>query len=225
MCKAHGAVKRGGMPVGKTDPVECLAFHSRPAYLRNMPMQKTSGYLVGQLLIAMPQMQDPRFARAVVYLCAHNADGAMGLIVNRPFEGLGFPELLSQLDIVPSPKCRDVRIHFGGPVEGGRGFVLHTTDYLHDSSMKVAGDVALTTTVDVLKAIAGGDGPSQRILALGYAGWGAGQLDSEIRENSWLNVPSDDDLLFGSDLDRKWEQAIHKLGIDIALLSGDAGHA
>ncbi|HSV28012.1 MAG TPA: YqgE/AlgH family protein [Candidatus Omnitrophota bacterium] len=188
-------------------------------------MQTTQGYLAGQLLIAMPQMRDPRFARAVVFLCAHSADGAMGLVINREFEGLSFPELLSQLEIDAPSGSEKVQVHFGGPVEGGRGFVLHSADYLHETSMKVADNVALTATVDVLRAIADGMGPARSLLALGYAGWTAGQLDAEIRENAWLNVPADEDLLFGTDLEHKWEAAIHKLGIDFAALSGDAGHA
>lgn len=188
-------------------------------------MQKTSGYLAGQLLIAMPQMRDPRFSRAVVYLCAHSAEGAMGIMVNRLFEGLNFTDLLEQLEIPPSPACEDVRIHFGGPVEGGRGFVLHSSDYMHDTSMVVPGGVALTATVDVLKAIADGSGPRQCLLALGYAGWGAGQLDAEIRENVWLNAPADENLIFDRDLELKWQRAIHRLGIDFGSLSGDAGHA
>lgn len=188
-------------------------------------MQKTSGYLAGQLLIAMPQMRDPRFTRTVVYLCAHTAEGAMGIVVNRDFEGLTFPELLEQLDIEPGPGTESIQVHFGGPVEGGRGFVLHSTDYAHESTMIVDDGVALTATVDVLKAISSGHGPRDSLLALGYAGWSPGQLDAEIRENVWLNVPADPDILFGRDLDHKWERAIHKLGIDFGSLSGDAGHA
>jgi len=188
-------------------------------------MQKTQGYLAGQLLIAMPQMQDPRFSRAVVYLCAHSAEGAMGLVVNRLFDGITFSELLKQLGIESTPTCDQIRVHLGGPVEGGRGFVLHSTDYLHESSMVVEQGVALSATVDVLRAIAGGEGPRNSLLALGYAGWSAGQLDAEIRENAWLNVPADDLLLFGRDLDHKWEKAMNKLGVDFALLSADAGHA
>jgi len=190
-----------------------------------MSVQATNGYLAGQILIAMPQMQDSRFSRSLIYLCAHNADGAMGIVVNRLFGGLTFSQLLEQLDIPASPACDEIRIHFGGPVEGGRGFVLHSDDYQHESTMQVAEGVALTATVDVLRAMAEGHGPSQCLLALGYAGWGSGQLDSEIRENSWLNVPADADLLFGMDLEGKYEQAIHKLGIDVGLLSSDAGHA
>jgi putative transcriptional regulator len=188
-------------------------------------MQETNGYLAGQLLIAMPQMQDPRFARSVVYLCAHTAEGAMGIMVNRLFEGLSFPELLEQLDIPANPECEEIRVHFGGPVEGGRGFVLHSDDYVHATSMRVAEGVVLTATVDVLRAIAEGGGPRRCLLALGYAGWSAGQLDEEIRDNAWLNVPADESLLFDPDPSHKWEAAIHKLGIDFATLSADAGHA
>jgi putative transcriptional regulator len=184
-----------------------------------------SGYLAGQMLIAMPHMRDPRFARTVVYLCAHSSKGAMGLVINRLFEGLSFPELLQQLEIPVTPAADSIRVHFGGPVEGGRGFVLHSTDYLHESSMQVEDGVALTATIDVLKAISTGEGPHSCLMALGYAGWGAGQLDAEIRDNAWLNVSSDADLLFGRDLEQKWERAIHKLGIDFGALSGDMGHA
>ncbi len=202
-----------------------LAFGPRPAYVRDMPVQKTSGYLAGQILIAMPQMEDERFARSIVYLCAHSAEGAMGIVINRLFGGITFPQLLEQLDIPPTPDCEQIRVHSGGPVESGRGFVLHTADYAQENTMMVADGVALTATVDVLRAMAAGTGPSQSLLALGYAGWGSGQLDSEIRENAWLNVPADADLLFGRDLEHKYEQAIAKLGIDVGLLSADAGHA
>lgn len=190
-----------------------------------MSEQKTQGYLAGHLLIAMPQMRDPRFARTVVYLCAHNADGAMGIVVNRLFDGLSFSDLMEQLDIPTRAECDQIRVHFGGPVEGGRGFVLHSDDYLHETSINVAPGVALTATVDVLKAIADGGGPSRALLALGYAGWSAGQLDSEILDNAWLHAPADDSLLFGTDLDGKWQAAIQKVGIDFTALSHDAGHA
>lgn len=185
----------------------------------------SSGYLTGQMLIAMPQMQDPRFARTVVYICAHTAEGAMGLVINRLLDALSFPDLLQQLDITPTTACDPIRVHFGGPVESGRGFVLHSGDYRQDATLMVDGTVGLTATVDVLKAIADGTGPRRSLLALGYSGWGAGQLDSEILGNAWLSMPSDPDLLFGPDLDRKWERAIAKLGADPLLLSPDAGHA
>jgi len=184
-----------------------------------------SGYLAGQMLIAMPQMRDARFSRTVVYLCAHTKEGAMGLVINRMFNGLSFPDLLEQLNIEPTPLCDPIKIHFGGPVEAGRGFVLHSTDYVQETTLVVSDDVGLTATIDVLKAIANGEGPHRSLLALGYAGWGAGQLDNEIRDNAWLSVASDEDLLFGTDLDHKWERAIAKIGVDFSMLSGEAGHA
>jgi putative transcriptional regulator len=185
----------------------------------------TSGYFAGQMLIAMPQMRDARFARSVVYLCAHTEEGAMGLVINRLFNSLSFPDLLEQLSIASTPTCDQVRIHFGGPVEAGRGFVLHSTDYRQETTLVVNDDVGLTATIDVLKAIAEGHGPERCLLALGYAGWAEGQLDQEIRENAWLTVQSDNDLLFSTDIDRKWERAIAKIGVDFSKLSGEAGHA
>jgi putative transcriptional regulator len=184
-----------------------------------------SGYLTGQVLIAMPQMQDPRFAHSVVYLCAHSSEGAMGLVVNRLFESITFPDLLEQLSIEPAGSVDAIRVHFGGPVDASRGFVLHSTDYLQETTMVVDDTVALTATVDVLKAIADGKGPRNALLALGYAGWGAGQLDDEMLANSWLTAPADDDLLFGLELESKWDRALGKLGITSSLLSGEAGHA
>ena len=184
-----------------------------------------SGYLAGQMLIAMPQMRDARFSRTVVYLCAHTKEGAMGLVINRKFNGLSFPDLLEQLNIETTPLCDPIKIHFGGPVESGRGFVLHSTDYVQETTLVVNDEVGLTATIDVLKAIANGEGPTRSLLALGYAGWGAGQLDNEIRDNAWLSVEPDDELLFGQDLDTKWERAIAKIGVDFSMLSGEAGHA
>ncbi len=184
-----------------------------------------SGYLTGQLLIAMPQMQDPRFERSVIYICVHNAEGAMGLLVNRRAEELTFHELLQQLGIETGNPPAELPIHIGGPVESGRGFVLHTNDYAQGSTIRVDDMVNLTATIDILKDIAEGHGPRQALLALGYAGWGAGQLDGEIQQNAWLNVPADETLIFDSSLEKKWERSIAKLGVDISLLSGDAGHA
>ena len=182
-------------------------------------------FLSGQLLVAMPGMEDPRFARTVIYVCAHSEDGAMGLVVNRAIESLTFPDLLEQLEIGPVDSDARINIQFGGPVESGRGFVLHSSDYLQDVTMVVDSDVALTATIDILKAIAVGDGPRQRLLALGYSGWGPGQLDSEIKRNGWLHVDADKELVFGLDLDGKWDRAIRKIGIDPRMLSGEAGHA
>ena len=181
--------------------------------------------LSGQLIVAMPGMQDPRFEKSVIYMCAHNADGAMGLVVNRALDTLSFPDMLEQLGITPAGVGQEINIHFGGPVESGRGFVLHSRDYLQEATMVVDTDVALSATVDILKAIALGDGPRQSLLALGYAGWGPGQLDSEIKHNGWLHVAADADLVFGPKLDNKWERAMGKIGIDPVMLSDTIGHA
>src|SRR5262249_35562826 len=167
----------------------------------------SGGYLTGQLLVAMPSMRDPRFTRTVIYMCAHNADGAMGLVLNRLVGSLTFPDLLAQLGIERPPFGRDIRVHFGGPVETGRGFVLHSAASHAGGTMAIGGNVALTASLDILRDIAGGGGPRQSLLALGYAGWGPGQLDNEIQANGWLCVPSDEGLLFDSHLDDKWERA------------------
>jgi len=182
-------------------------------------------YLTGQLLIAMPNMRDPRFTRTVIYICAHNADGAMGLVVNRLVGSVTFPDLLKQLGIDTDATSEEIRVHFGGPVESGRGFVLHSGEYHHDSTLQVAEQMALTATIDILQDMAKGCGPRRSLLALGYAGWGAGQLDAEIQSNGWLIVAADEQLVFDEDLDNKWERAIAKLGVDPALLSSEAGHA
>lgn len=182
-------------------------------------------YLAGHLLIAMPNMPDERFSKTVIYMCAHNAEGAMGLVVNKPLETLSFPDLLEQLDIIPSGVHQPINVHFGGPVESGRGFVLHTPDYVQEATMVVDDHIALTATVDILQAIADGIGPRQSLLALGYAGWGPGQLDSEIKANGWLHVEADPQLVFGGGMDDKWEQAMLKIGIDPRMLSDEAGHA
>ena len=184
-----------------------------------------SPYLTGQLLLAMPSMLDTRFSKTVIYMCAHNEEGAMGLVVNRELESLTFPDLLNQLGIEPLIARPQIKIHFGGPVDSGRGFVLHTADYTQEATVPVDEAVALTTTMDILQAIAEGDGPDQCLLALGYAGWGPGQLDAEIKENGWLHVTSDDDLVFGPELAGKWERGMGKLGIDPRMLSDEAGHA
>jgi putative transcriptional regulator len=183
------------------------------------------GWLTGQLLVAMPAMQDPRFARAVICLCAHSGDGAMGIVLNKPLEGLSFEELLKQLNLDPVPPQRRIRLVSGGPVENGRGFVLHSDDWETEGSLKVQPGVALTASVDILKAIAGGGGPREGFLALGYAGWGPGQLENEIQQNAWLSVPADERLLFAAAPDRLWREALAKLHVDPALLSGTAGHA
>jgi putative transcriptional regulator len=187
-------------------------------------MASTEDTLTGQLLVAMPHMADPRFARSVVYLCAHSGEGAMGLVVNRLIDSLSFESLLEQLGVEATVPA-DMPVHFGGPVESSRGFVLHTTDYVQDSTLLIDDEIALTATIDVLKAIAAGEGPKQRVLALGYAGWAAGQLDAEIQANGWLLVPADLDLVFGNGNDTKWTRSLAKIGVDLTLLSSEAGHA
>ncbi|MCA8934513.1 MAG: YqgE/AlgH family protein [Rhodospirillaceae bacterium] len=188
-----------------------------------MPEDQAS--LSGQLLIAMPSMPDPRFARSVIYLCVHNANGAMGLVVNRQMPSLSLGELLDQLEITPEVDLEGMQVLLGGPVETGRGFVLHTDDFIRDGTIPVHGNICLTATVDILRAIASGDGPQQYLMALGYAGWGPGQLDGEIQSNGWLNAPAPEPLLFDADLSTKWERAIAQLGVTPSALSGDAGHA
>jgi putative transcriptional regulator len=180
----------------------------------------------GQLLVAMPQMLDERFARSVVYLCAHSGEaGAMGLVINKPLGSLTMGELLAQLDISSSRIADSRPVHFGGPVEAGRGFVLHTADYSEEATLIVNGNIAVTATLDILRAIAKGQGPRQSLFALGYAGWAPGQLDAEIQANGWLSVAADDDIVFDPDHDGKWRRALAKLGVDLSMLSTDAGHA
>ena len=187
--------------------------------------QSDDPFLSGQLLIAMPGMQDERFAKTVIYMCAHTPEGAMGLVLNQALDSLTFPDLLEQLGIEEEIGTTDVRVHVGGPVEAGRGFVLHSTDYSQEATLPVDEGIALTATVDILKAIARGRGPRKSLLALGYAGWGPGQLDDEIKANGWLQAPADPELVFDLNLDNKWERAIGKLGIDPRMLSDEAGHA
>ena len=185
-------------------------------------------WLAGQLLIAMPALAGSLFARSVIYMCAHTPDGAMGLILNQPLASPSFEDLLHTLGVEPRPPARSIRLHSGGPVDNGRGFVLHTRDWTGEGSLPVDDHVALTASLDVLKAIAEGGGPEQGLLALGYSGWGPGQLDREIQENSWLSTPlaADDlPLLFDSDHESKWKRALARMGVDPTLLSGAAGHA
>ena len=190
------------------------------------PAAPASGeFLTGQLLIAMPAMADPRFAQSVIYLCAHTPEGAMGLVLNKPLKRPSFEDLLRQLDVEPVPPARRIRLCAGGPVDNARGFVLHTTDWTGEGSLRVDDGLALTASLDVLKAIAGGGGPREGILALGYAGWGPGQLDHEIQQNAWLSVTADETIVFDGDHDTKWRRALGKLNIDPLLLSGAAGHA
>ena len=194
---------------------------------------KGNEFLDGQLLVAMPGMSDSRFARSVIYLCAHSEDGAMGIVLNRPARKVNFSELLVQLDVIPSDEAirlpaqaETMQVLKGGPVETGRGFVLHSNDYfIENSTLSIDGGISLTATVDILRAIAKGAGPDHALLALGYAGWSAGQLETEIQHNGWLNCPADRSLIFDTGLSSKYERALRTLGIDPAQLSSQAGHA
>jgi putative transcriptional regulator len=191
------------------------------------------GYLDGQMLIAMPTMRDERFARSVIYICAHSSEGAMGIVVNQPAQNVKFPDLLVQLDVIPAAdliqlprRAGAMKVLKGGPVETGRGFVLHSADFfIKDSTLPIDNGICLTATLDILKAIAHGEGPQSAVLALGYAGWAPGQLENEIQSNGWLNCEADSDLVFGSDIESKYERAMRKLGIDLGNLSSEAGHA
>ncbi len=192
-----------------------------------------AGYLDGQLLIAMPVMDDERFARSVIYMCAHSSEGAMGIIVNRPAGSIDFPQLLVQLDIINKAdqiklpgSAEDMKVLKGGPVDTGRGFVLHSSDFfIKDATLPIDDGICLTATLDILKAIAAGSGPKHALLALGYAGWAPGQLENEIQHNGWLHCPADPDLIFGMDAEGKYQRALEKIGIDLAMLSNEAGHA
>ena len=182
--------------------------------------------LAGQLLVAMPQMGDPRFARSVIYLCTHSGDaGAMGLVIDKVLGSLTLAELFVQLEIESDPGAKNQRVHFGGPVEPGRGFVLHTADYREEATLPVTGNIAITATLDIMRAIGRGRGPRHSLFALGYAGWAPGQLDAEIQANGWLSVAADETILFGPDQDGKWQRALGKLGIDLSMLSSQAGRA
>lgn len=186
---------------------------------------RDNGYLTGQMLVAMPQMLDERFVKSVIYMCAHTEDGAMGLVVNKMLEDINFPDLLDQLDINSKTKSKNIGVHFGGPVESGRGFVLHSSEYQQDGTMVIGPQIALTATTDILRDIAEGEGPAKSLLALGYAGWGPGQLDAELQANGWLSVDAEPEIVFGNEPEKAWQGALAKIGIDVSMLSGEAGHA
>jgi putative transcriptional regulator len=191
------------------------------------------GFLDGQMLIAMPSMRDERFARTLIYMCAHSSEGAMGIVVNQPAADISFPDLLVKLDVIPGNeriqlprRAGTITVLKGGPVETQRGFVLHTADFfIENSTLPIDEGICLTATLDILKAIARDEGPASAVLALGYAGWAPGQLENEIQHNGWLHCTADSDLVFGSDNGGKYEKAMGKLGIDLGMLSSEAGHA
>lgn len=185
-----------------------------------------ASFLDGQLLIAMPGMGDLRFERSVIFVCAHSPEGAMGLIVNKPAPELRFTDLLAQLKIPAGGARPETRVHFGGPVEHGRGFVLHSSDYgVAGSSLRVNAAFAMTATIDILRDMARGAGPDHALLALGYSGWGPGQLEGEIQANGWLTAEADAELVFGLHDTKKWEAALRSLSIDPRLLSAEGGRA
>ena len=183
-------------------------------------------FLDGRILIAMPGMQDPRFHRSLVYLCAHSADGAMGLIVNKRADDLKLKDLFGRLGIPIGSGIARKPVHYGGPVEMGRGFVLHSSDYHSDeATMQVDDGTSMTATLDILHAMATDRGPDRAIIALGYAGWAPGQLEAELQANGWLACPADEGLLFGTDEDSKWDKALAKIGVHPAMLSSTGGRA
>lgn len=185
----------------------------------------TAGFLENKLLLAMPTMADQRFERSVIYMCSHDASGAMGLVINQAMTQLSFKALLEQLEIEVDEKVPEITIHAGGPVEPGRGFVLHSADFVQESTLIVSQSLALTATVDVLKALAKDTGPTRYLVALGYAGWGPGQLEREVQGNGWMIADADDEILFNTEVELMWPRAMAMLGIDIAMLSTEAGHS
>jgi putative transcriptional regulator len=216
-----------------TSPVEETA-RDRPVPSKSSRRRSVKrGFLDGQMLIAMPAMGDERFARSVIYVCAHSTEGAMGIIVNQPAAHISFSDLLVQLDVIPAadliqlpPRAGEVRVLKGGPVDTQRGFVLHSSDFfIENSTLPIDEGICLTATLDILKAIARGEGPRSAILALGYAGWAPGQLENEIQHNGWLHCAADLDLIFGTDAGGKYELALKKIGIPLGMLSSEAGHA
>jgi len=193
---------------------------------RSVPTPGGDSFLEGKLLIAMPGMPDPRFEKSVIFMCAHSAKGAMGLIINKPIDGLSFRDLMVKLEIGVSAERADAPILFGGPMQMGRGFVLHSAEYSgEDTTLAITPEISLTATVDILRAISAGRGPAKAVLALGYAGWGEGQIEDEILANGWIHCDADAHLLFETDYDARWQTAIAKLGADISGLSAEAGRA
>ena len=192
----------------------------------DQPEPTAAEFLDGQILIAMPGMGDPRFQKSLVFLCTHSSDGAMGLIINKRADDLKLKDLFDKLNIPIGSVMAGIPVHYGGPVELGRGFVLHSSDYnADDATMQVDDEISMTATIEVLQAMAMKRGPIRSIVALGYAGWAPGQLEHELQENGWLACPPDHDLIFGEDEDAKWQQALAKIGVHPAMLSSQGGRA
>ena len=184
-----------------------------------------SQYLTNQFLIAMPGLEDPNFFHSVTYICEHNDQGALGLVINRPLD-MQLGEILQHIKLQHSePEARQIQVHLGGPVQQDRGFVLHEPLGEWEATLKVTDRIGITSSIDILQAIAKNEGPERSLITLGYAGWGAGQLEQEMAENAWLNGPADPDILFNSPDEERWKAAAASLGVDLDLLSGEAGHA
>ena len=184
-----------------------------------------SQHLTNQFLIAMPGLEDPNFFHSVTYICEHNDQGALGLVINRPLD-MQLGEILQHIKLQHSePEARQIQVHLGGPVQQDRGFVLHEPLGEWEATLKVTDRIGITSSIDILQAIAKNEGPERSLITLGYAGWGAGQLEQEMAENAWLNGPADPDILFNSPDEERWKAAAASLGVDLDLLSGEAGHA
>lgn len=200
-------------------------WHNKKMMVETQPQKELSGYVTGRFLVAMPHMQDPRFERAVIYMCGHDANGAMGIMINKSLGDLTLKGLLEYINLPIDSIKRDLPIYLGGPVDTGRGFVLHSDEFAHASTVPLSDHVALTATVDVLQSVAKGEGPKDCLLAMGYVGWGAGQLDHELHGSEWLQTESDYEILFHVPIETKWNRAIEKLGVSPEFLSGDLGQA
>lgn len=218
--------------------IHCLPLHDGKRKPEGTDLTRSQeenelGFLDGQFLIAMPGMKDPRFERAVILMCAHSQDGAMGIVLNQPNREINFGDLLGQLEVLDEEEILPLAdelavkpVHIGGPVDSSRGFVLHSADYTaHESTLQIKSGICLTATMDILRAIAQNEGPEHSFLALGYAGWAPGQLERELSENGWLNCALDMDLIFNGEFDDKYDQALALLGIDPSFLTCEAGHA
>lgn len=193
---------------------------------KDSKLEAGENFLEGKLLIAMPGMSDDRFAQTVIFICAHSSKGAMGIVINKPIPGLSFDHLMEQLEIPLADRMADCPVLYGGPVESGRGFVLHTDDYEgSESTLPVSEEISLTATLDILRDIAKGKGPKKAIFALGYAGWDAGQVEAEFHRNGWLHCDADPSLVFSGDMESKWKTALARLGVGPGGLVADAGRA
>lgn len=184
-----------------------------------------AGYLRGQILVAMPQMRDPRFDKSLILMCGHDSDGAMGIVFNKILTEMSFQDLIDQSDFQSEQQISDRPLYYGGPVEIGRGFVLHSSDHLDKASLLITDDVALTASANILESLAKEKGPDHALVALGYAGWSPGQLEGEILQNSWLIFPADGSIIFDANPETLWERTLKKFGIDPNFLSTQAGHA